>query len=238
MEHLYFSHQNRFIFPDRQDDVPTCLSCPTLNLHCLFDNWWIHFQSHRTGNYYSFSLFCLYWNWNLQAKANDDFHRMKSNRQNLTSKIGKLKGSLHEDQMDLFEDMMNVLNETLPDEPCTPIPSWDFFNSLFFSFTAVTTIGKFHSGWLNKFKMGRDQNFRQKKFCQIEEKSALLMEENLLWDNFWDFPKISFLGNCLTFLCKKLVMKKLCNFRIRPFISNIRIRERHLHPLFPPWSSH
>ena len=86
-------------------------------------------------------------NWNLQAKANDDFHRMKSNRQNLTSKIGKLKGSLHEDQMDLFEDMMNVLNETLPDEPCTPIPSWDFFNSLFFSFTAVTTIGKFHSGW-------------------------------------------------------------------------------------------
>ena len=163
---------------------------------------------------------------------------MKSNRQNLTSKIGKLKGSLHEDQMDLFDDMMNVLNETLPDEPCTPIPSWDFFNSLFFSFTAVTTIGKFHSGWLNKFKMGRDQNFRQKKFCQIEEKSALLMEENLLWDNFWDFPKISFLGNCLTFLRKKLVMKKLCNFRIRPFISNIRIRERHLHPLFPPWSSH
>ena len=103
---------------------------------------------------------------------------MKSNRQNLTSKIGKLKGSLHEDQMDLFEDMMNVLNETLSDEPCTPIPSWDFFNSLFFSFTAVTTIGKFHSGF--KFQMGRDQNFRQKKFRQIEEKSALLMEENLL----------------------------------------------------------
>merc|ERR1712045_626833 len=79
-----------------------------------------------------------------QAKANDDFHRIKSNRQNLTSKIGKLKGSLHEDQMDLFEDMMNVLNETLSDEPCTPIPSWDFFNSLFFSFTAVTTIGYGH----------------------------------------------------------------------------------------------
>ena len=123
---------------------------------------------------------------NLQAKANDDFHRMKSNRQNLTSKIGKLKGSLHEDQMDLFEDMMNVLNETLPDEPCTPIPSWDFFNSLFFSFTAVTTIGKFHSGWgdstslrRENLEIKRNQNFGRKKFRQIEEKSALLMEENL-----------------------------------------------------------
>ena len=35
-------------------------------------------------------------------------------------------------------------NESEPEEcpECTPTTKWDFFNSLFFSFTAVTTIGK------------------------------------------------------------------------------------------------
>ena len=60
--------------------------------------------------------------------------------QNLTSQIGKLidllrEGKLNETHLlELVEEPRNV--------SCTPTATkWDFYNSLFFSFTAVTTIG-------------------------------------------------------------------------------------------------